>query len=53
MVSGFEHINPINDNSILVGAQEGFYHIDYEKYRKRDVPVQSLIYKEYYSAGKS
>lgn len=32
MVSGFEHINPINKNNIIVGAQKGFYHINYEKY---------------------
>lgn len=32
LVSGFEHINPINKNNILVGAQKGFYHINYEKY---------------------
>ncbi|ALL06017.1 hypothetical protein AQ505_11250 [Pedobacter sp. PACM 27299] len=34
LVSGFEHINPINKNNILVGAQKGFYHINYEKYLK-------------------
>lgn len=32
LVSGFEHVNPINKNNILVGAQKGFYHINYEKY---------------------
>ena len=32
LVSGFEHINPINKNNIIVGAQKGFYHINYEKY---------------------
>src|SRR5690606_29044716 len=31
VVSGFEHINPIDKNNVLVGAQKGFYHIDYEK----------------------
>jgi len=34
LVSGFEHINPINRNNIIVGAQKGFYHINYEKYLK-------------------
>ncbi|RYZ48108.1 MAG: transcriptional regulator, partial [Chitinophagaceae bacterium] len=28
MVSGFEHINPINECNILVGAENGFYHIN-------------------------
>lgn len=32
LVSGFEHINPINKNNIIVGAQKGFYHINYERY---------------------
>lgn len=32
LVSGFEHINPINKNNVIVGAQKGFYHINYEKY---------------------
>jgi ligand-binding sensor domain-containing protein/DNA-binding CsgD family transcriptional regulator len=32
LVSGFEHINPIDKNNVLVGAQKGFYHINYEKY---------------------
>jgi ligand-binding sensor domain-containing protein/DNA-binding CsgD family transcriptional regulator len=32
LVSGFEHINPINRNNIIVGAQKGFYHLNYEKY---------------------
>ena len=35
LVSGFEHINPINKNNIIVGAQKGFYHINYEKYLQR------------------
>lgn len=34
LVSGFEHINPINKNNIIVGAQKGYYHINYEKYLK-------------------
>ncbi|WP_207423299.1 ligand-binding sensor domain-containing protein [Desertivirga brevis] len=32
LVSGFEHINPIDKNNILVGAQKGFYHINFDKY---------------------
>jgi len=32
LVSGFEHINPINRKNIIVGAQKGFYHLNYEKY---------------------
>jgi ligand-binding sensor domain-containing protein/DNA-binding CsgD family transcriptional regulator len=32
LVSGFEHVNPIDKNNIIIGAQKGFYHINYEKY---------------------
>lgn len=34
MVSGFEHIFPINKKNILIGAENGFYHVNFEKYRK-------------------
>lgn len=34
LVSGFEHINPVNRNNIIIGAQKGFYHINYERYLK-------------------
>lgn len=32
LVSGFEHINPINKYNVLVGAQKGFYHVNFDKY---------------------
>jgi len=34
LVSGFEYINPINKNNVIVGAERGFYHINYEKYKQ-------------------
>lgn len=37
MVSGFEFIYPVDDNNIFLGGEKGFYHINYEKY-KRTVP---------------
>lgn len=33
MVSGFEHIFPLNNKNVLIGAEKGFYHINYEKYK--------------------
>jgi DNA-binding CsgD family transcriptional regulator/ligand-binding sensor domain-containing protein/cell division protein FtsL len=41
-VAGFEHINPINLRNVLIGAEKGFYHLNYEAYRKnldRPIPV--------------
>ncbi|MFZ9388882.1 MAG: triple tyrosine motif-containing protein, partial [Chitinophagaceae bacterium] len=31
--SGFEFIYPIDRNNVFVGAEKGFFHINYEKYR--------------------
>jgi hypothetical protein len=34
MLSGFENIYAYNAQNVLVGAENGFYHINYEKYLK-------------------
>ena len=34
MLSGFEFIYPVNKNNILLGGEIGFFHINYEKYKK-------------------
>ncbi len=34
MLSGFEFIYPVNENNIFIGGEKGFYHINYEKYKK-------------------
>ena len=33
-VSGFEFIYPVNKNNIFIGGDKGFYHINYEQYKK-------------------
>jgi ligand-binding sensor domain-containing protein/DNA-binding CsgD family transcriptional regulator len=43
MVSGFEHIFPVDDQNILLGAEKGFYHINFEKYRKNNHQIDVLI----------
>ncbi|WP_207534100.1 ligand-binding sensor domain-containing protein [Desertivirga arenae] len=47
LVSGFEHINPIDRNNVLVGAQKGFYHINFEKYssNSNSIKVQFSLIK--------
>lgn len=43
MVSGFEHIYTINSRNIFLGAENGFYHINYEQYRKNKYGLQAHI----------
>ncbi|OLY91563.1 Two component regulator propeller [Cnuella takakiae] len=43
IVSGYEHIYPINQNNILVGAEKGFYHINYEQYKSHTHSLNVLI----------
>ncbi|WP_315822793.1 triple tyrosine motif-containing protein [Paraflavitalea speifideaquila] len=43
MVSGFEHIYAINARNIFMGAENGFYHINYEQYRKNKYLLQAHI----------
>ncbi len=35
MVTGFEHIYPYNKWNVFVGAEKGFYHINYENYKRK------------------
>ncbi len=34
MLSGFEFIYPVNESNIFFGAEKGFFHLNYEKYKK-------------------
>lgn len=34
MLSGFESIYPVNENNIFIGGEKGFFHINFEKYKK-------------------
>ena len=42
-VAGFEHVNPIDKNNVLIGGERGFYHINYEQYKKIKYPLQVQI----------
>ena len=44
MVADFEHIYPYNKDNVLVGAEKGFYHINYEEYKKNRYPIQVKIH---------
>lgn len=43
VLSGFENIYTFNRQNILIGGEEGFYHINYEKYRKNIMAVRTYI----------
>ncbi len=43
MVADFEHIYPYNKDNVFVGAEKGFYHINYEEYKKNRYPIQVKI----------
>jgi ligand-binding sensor domain-containing protein/DNA-binding CsgD family transcriptional regulator len=40
MLSGFEFIYPVDENNIFLGGEKGFYHINYEKYKRTDTKFQ-------------
>ncbi|HEV3224881.1 MAG TPA: triple tyrosine motif-containing protein [Puia sp.] len=46
MVGGDENVYPYNNSNILVGSEKGFYHINYESYKKNryglDVMIRSV-----------
>lgn len=43
MASGFEFIYPVDENNIFLGAEKGFLHINYEKYKKNVPSLQVQI----------
>jgi len=40
LVADYENINPYDRYNVLVGAEKGFYHINYEEYKKNHYPIQ-------------
>jgi DNA-binding CsgD family transcriptional regulator len=40
LVADYENINPYDKYNVLVGAEKGFYHINYEEYKKNHYPIQ-------------
>lgn len=43
VLSGFEHVYPVDDNNIFVGGEKGFYHINFEKYKQNNHPLNVYI----------
>ncbi len=42
LVSGFEFIYPVDGKNIFVGGERGFFHINYNKYKK-NIPALSVM----------
>jgi len=42
MLSGFEFIYPVNNNNVFIGAEKGFFLINYEKYKK-NIPALDVM----------
>jgi DNA-binding CsgD family transcriptional regulator len=51
MLSGFESIFPFDDNNVFVGGEKGFYHINFEKYRENNPPLNAFI-RQVVSSGR-
>lgn len=43
LVSDFENIYPLNEENIFVGAEKGFYHINYTEYKKKNSALLVLL----------
>jgi hypothetical protein len=43
--NGFENINIIDSNNVLIAAEKGFFHINYALYKKNKLPLRVLIRK--------
>ena len=42
-VNGFENINIIDSNNVLIAAEKGFFHINYARYKKSKYQLVTLI----------
>lgn len=47
ILSGFEFIYPINKNNIIVGGENGFFNVDFEKYNSNKPNIKVQLRKVY------
>ena len=38
-VSGFEHVYPVDKNNVFIGGERGFYHINFDQYKRIKYPL--------------
>jgi ligand-binding sensor domain-containing protein/DNA-binding CsgD family transcriptional regulator len=51
ILSGFENVYPINAQNIFIGSENGFYHVNYAKYKQNIRPLHVYIRKVKARAG--
>lgn len=47
MISGFEHINPVDPQHIFIGGEKGFYLLNFEQYKRASPALQAGIRSVY------
>lgn len=45
MAGGFENINILDSNNVLIAAEKGFFHINFALYKKNKQPLRVLVRK--------
>lgn len=49
ILSGFEHVLPLDSANVIIGGEEGFYYIDYDNYKRSfhlpKVYIRSIVAK--------
>jgi ligand-binding sensor domain-containing protein/DNA-binding CsgD family transcriptional regulator len=43
LLSGFEFVYPVNEKNIFIGSESGFFHINFEKYKKNTPQFQTQV----------
>jgi DNA-binding CsgD family transcriptional regulator len=43
LVSGFENIYPFDEHNIIIGGEKGFYHVDFENYRRNKNLLEAQV----------
>lgn len=51
ILSGFENVFAVNESNVFVGGENGFYHINYAKYKQNIHPLKTYIRKVKANAG--
>lgn len=52
LVSGFEQVYPVDEHNIFVGAEKGYFHINYAKYKQHHPVLQARL-REVKALGKT
>jgi len=51
ILSGFENIYPVDAHNVFIGSENGFYHVNYARYKQNIKPLQVYMRKVKVTAG--